>query len=77
MATIEAIEKRINRKLKQDGQVLRKPRSERARRDMGDYYILDYRTNVATDTDVDILGLAPLLDVLTPEEEIEAIHSYP
>jgi hypothetical protein len=71
MATINAIEKRIRRKLINDGYKLCKTRNERVRLDMGDYYIINLRTGGADETHVDIEDKARELGVLRPDEKIE------
>jgi len=70
MATINAIEKRIRRKLAQDGQVLRKARNERVRFDLGGYYVTDVRTGGADYTHVDLESLARELGVIRPHEHM-------
>lgn len=71
MATINAIEKRIKRKLAHNGLRLLKAKNERVRLDVGDYYIVDVQTGGANETHVDIEGLAQELGVMKPGEVME------
>lgn len=62
--------KRINRTLAVETQILRKTRGQRARLDLGDYYIHDRSRNLALDTYVDPESLGRELGVLNPHESV-------
>jgi hypothetical protein len=68
--TARAVIQRINRKLKADLQALKISRTEKARLDCGDYFILDYRKNYLIEHDVDIEAKARELGVLRPWEAV-------
>jgi hypothetical protein len=51
--TLNAVIKRINRKLRPDLEALKRTRSARAQLELGDYYVIDYRGNLILDKDVD------------------------
>jgi hypothetical protein len=73
--TEKALVSRINRKLAHEGQAgegLRKSRSSRARDDLGDFYVLDFSTNVVTEKDVDPERLGRKLGVLKPGEAVKS-----
>ena len=59
---------RINRKLKAEGQVIKKPRSESLQRDLGDFYILDLLKHAVMEQDVDLEKKARELGVLAKWE---------
>lgn len=50
----QALIKRINRKLKQDGQQLKKARGERWKSTTGDYFIVDINRNYIVETHIDL-----------------------
>ena len=62
---------RINRRLAQQDERLRVSRSERARQDLGDYYIVDVRRNFLVGGHIDPVQLARELGVLQGYEEAE------
>lgn len=62
--------RRINRKLRRDDQMLKKARSERARLDLGDFYILNFNRNIVVARHVDPVGLARELGVLDADEVV-------
>ena len=62
--TKNALIKRINRKLAHDGEVLKITRGERARTDLGDYYILDIYHNTIVRSRVDPEALGRKLDLI-------------
>jgi len=62
---------RINRKLGHDGEQLKATRSERARLELGDYYIIDADRNVILHKDCELVELARELGVLKPYEALE------
>jgi hypothetical protein len=49
---------RINRRLKEEFIALRKPRSEGAKQDLGDYYLIDTFRNAIIETHVDLVALS-------------------
>lgn len=51
----QALVKRINRKLKQDGQQLKKARGERWKSTTGDYFIVDINRNFIVKTHIDLV----------------------
>lgn len=61
---------RINRKIKAGNEVLRISRTERMRRQVGDYYLLDLRLGGVTGKNVDPAALGRKLGVLKPYEEV-------
>ncbi len=68
--TERAVVQRINRKLRDDDQVLKVTRGERARLDLGDFYILNWRLNVIADKFVDPEEMGRELGVLQPWERV-------
>jgi len=68
--TARALMQRINRALRKDDQMLRQARGERARLDLGEFYIVDTRINGITGKDVNVEALARELDVLKPYEHV-------
>ena len=62
---------RINRKLKQEGQVLRSARSPRARAEVGDYYVIDAYRNAIVLMHVDLLSFGKKLTAIQPWEKIQ------
>jgi hypothetical protein len=62
---------RINRKLRDDDEVLKTSRSEAARREYGPYYILNTRMNIIPGyARIDLEELARELECLQPWEEL-------
>ena len=68
-ATLGALLQRINRQLREDGQVLRTTRGERGRGDVGDYYCTEGNRLVAQHVDPEEWGRE--LGVLAPHESVE------
>lgn len=68
--TRAAVIQRVNRKLRHDDEQLRATRSERARTDVGDYYVVDMNRNAIILRDVDPEALARKLGVLKPWESV-------
>lgn len=66
--TLRAVIQRLNRRLKQDHEMIRAARGAQARQEFGDFYWLDYNRNVVLDKDVDVEALARKLEVLAPFE---------
>ena len=71
MTAISAIEKRVRRKLLQDGLALCKPRSESLRREYGEYHIVDIRTNSIHASNCELMDLARELNVIRPGEKVQ------
>lgn len=70
--SLKAVEQRINRKLANEGQALRRcGRNSRWYHDLGDYYIVDVGTNSILDTHIPFGDLAHGLRVLGPNERVE------
>ncbi|HUF67906.1 MAG TPA: hypothetical protein VMM79_04580 [Longimicrobiales bacterium] len=68
--TMDALIKRINRKLAPEYQAVRKSR-ERAKLDLGEYYILDTYRNFIVDTNIDPEDYARELRVMHDIETVE------
>ena len=66
-----ALVARINRKLAHEDQQLKATRGERARRELGDYYIVDVNRNLIVAKDCDLVKLARGLGVLKPFERLD------
>jgi len=69
--TLAAVECRVRRALRGEGQMLRKPRCERERAELGDYFTADAHTGNPERWRVDLDELARELRVLQPHEVIE------
>lgn len=61
---------RINRRLRADDQVLKTTRGARARLDLGDFYVLDFRNNLALQTNVDLESFGRELGALAEYEHV-------
>lgn len=68
--TPRAAIQRINRVLAKDLQVLKVTRGQRAILDLGYYYVLDQRRNIALETNVSIESMARELGVLKDYETV-------
>ena len=68
--TRRALLQRINRALKKDGEMLKATRGERARQDLGDYYIIDLNLNAVLHKDVDLESCGRDLKVLQKFERL-------
>jgi hypothetical protein len=68
--TERALIQRINRALRQDDQILRQARGEHARRELGNFYIVDVGRNFLAAQHVDLEALARELGVLKAYEHI-------
>ena len=68
--TERALVQRINRALRRKGQMLRQSRGERARTDLGDYYVIDLERNVLLLSRVNLEELARELGALQPWERV-------
>jgi len=62
--SVKALVQRINRRLKDDEQILKKSRGARARLDLGEWYVLNWNRNLIVDKRVDPEELARELGVL-------------
>jgi len=69
--TEKALIARINRKLKPDGQILKKTRGERAILDLGYFYVIDIYQNISLWTRVDIEAFGKELGVMKDYETVE------
>lgn len=67
--TPAALEARIRRRLKRDELILRKTRGQRARLDLGEFYIINYR-NVIVAHHCDLESLGRELGCLAEHERI-------
>jgi hypothetical protein len=68
--TKRALLQRINRKLVEEGEVLKTARGEIAQNDLGTFYVLDINKNTVAAHDVDPETLGRKLGVLRPWEHI-------
>ena len=68
--TMRAVIQRINRKLAPNMEKLLAARSERVRRDLGDYYVVDQRRNFLIHKDVDPETYAREIGVLAEWEKL-------
>ena len=68
--TPRAAIQRINRLLAKEQQVLKVTRGQRAILDLGRYYVLDQRRNLALETNVSIESMARALGVLKDYETV-------
>ena len=66
----QALLKRINRVLAKRGQRVRRPRNQRARVDLGPYYVQDFKRNWIVATDIDLEGWGRDLDCLSSGETV-------
>jgi hypothetical protein len=69
--SLRAIVQRINRKLAEDDEILKKTRGERWRGDLGDWYIVNFRTNALVAPHVVPADEARERGVLKPNEVSE------
>jgi Domain of unknown function (DUF6602) len=68
--TLRSVLQRINRKLAKQGEVLKATRGERARSQMGDFFVIDASRNFLVQANVDPEALARELGVLNPWESV-------
>ncbi len=66
--TRRALIQRINRKLKPDRKMLRATREGRIRSEVGNYHVIDFRSNAITHTNVDVETMTRELGVLKDYE---------
>ena len=69
--SILSVIQRINRRLAEEGKVLKKTRSTTGRQRLGDYYLLDRQSNEVVQDHVDLLVVAQQLAVLQPWEMLQ------
>jgi hypothetical protein len=69
--TIGALIKRIKRRLNRERRDLKITRGETARRELGNYYVLDLDRDVVIATQVDPERMGRELRVLDPDEKVE------
>jgi len=65
-----ALIQRINRKLQADDQILKTTRGARAKSDLGDLYVLDWRRNSVMRKDVDLEALGREVGALADFEHL-------
>lgn len=70
--TERALVQRINRALRDQGEVLKKSRGTQAFLDVGEFYILDIRGNFVAHMNVDIAELGRTLGILKDYEQLAA-----
>jgi hypothetical protein len=72
--TTRALTQRINRKLRDDDRMVKPSRGERARADLGDFYVLDFKKNAVLQKNIDLGALGRELGALQPFErwDVEA-----
>ena len=68
---MDALVKRINLKLAQKGQQLKKPRSQSSRSNLGDYYVLNLRDNFVVARYVKPLTLGRQLGLLAQADTVK------
>ena len=68
--TQRALIQRINRALRREDQILRQARGDRARQDLGGFYVIDVRLNAVVSKDVDLEALARDLGALKGYEHV-------
>jgi hypothetical protein len=69
-STTATVEARVRKALRGEGQVLRKPRGERERQELGDYFTADAHTGNPERLHCDLERLAREYRVLYPHEVI-------
>jgi hypothetical protein len=67
--------RRINRKLAEADQVLRMARGERAKRDVGEFYVVDTRRNFIVSKHIDLVMFAREMGALKPWEHVYALSA--
>ena len=70
--TLPAIKARINRKLIIDGQMLKRSRGKQ-KQALGEFYVMDVRTNDLVRKDVDLEKFAREIAALKPFEGVEPL----
>ena len=68
--SVRAVIQRINRKLKQDNEMLKATRGDRWRHELGDYYIANFARNFIVGKHVDPEALGRELGVVEQWEEV-------
>lgn len=69
--TMRALTQRINRKLAEDDEQLKKAGSAKSRQEVGDYFIINVRLNAVVRLDVDPEALGHKLGVLREWESVQ------
>lgn len=69
--SLRALVQRLNRKLAQTEDVLKKARGRSMRAEFGDYYVLNRRTNTVTQWHVDPVDLAHQVEALAAWEYVK------
>ena len=70
-STTATVEARVRRALRSEGQVLRKPRGERERQELGDYFTADAHTGTPERRHCDLETLAREYGVIYAHEVIK------
>ena len=70
--SLTALVARINRKLRKQGEKLRRAYTESAQQEVGHYFVVDLNRNRIVNTDVDPEQFARELEVLQPWEALES-----
>ena len=65
-----ALTQRINRKLAENGLLLKLTKGQRAKKDVGDYFIIDTARNEIKETHIELEEYARKHDSLEPWEEL-------
>jgi excisionase family DNA binding protein len=68
--TERALIARINRRLKPDGQMIKKSRGERAKTELGRYYMVDIYNNTLISFRIDLLNYGKYLGVVNDDERL-------
>jgi hypothetical protein len=68
--TTRALVQRINRRIAGDDEVLKAARGDKARQEVGDYYIVDSRIGALVHRDVDLEAYAREIGVLQKHERL-------
>jgi hypothetical protein len=72
--TRDALRQRVARRLREQGQRLRRARGRVGPDTLGQYYITDWQAQTITADHVDLVALAQELGVLHPLEEVREEH---
>lgn len=68
--SLRALSQRINRKLADNGRFLKAARGEKARQELGEYFVIDISLNSLVEKDVDLETLGRELEVLKAWEVV-------
>jgi hypothetical protein len=66
-----ALFQRVNRKLAKEGLALKKTSGQRARIDLGEYFLIDTKRNTAVERHIDLAKFATKHGVLEPWERLD------